>query len=433
MESQNRRKTILIIGAGAAGLAAGSALQAAGQRVILLEARNRIGGRVWTDRKFVSVPLENGAEFIHGDRVSTWQWVKALAAPTIPIPKYTSYLYEAEGQLHTYEQALNWQGFEQLPRLNQMLATVDAQERDRSFQDWLTELKLAPTSQKLIGKLIANSYLTEPENLSLADLVDEARVDQSGQGNFRLPEGYDQILNALSQGLAIELNTPVDWIDWRQTPLRVRATNALSHPVEFTADQILITVPLSLLQQQLIRFTPPLPNQKTEAIQALSMGAAVKLQLAFSEPFWPAEISLVVGTEAIPVWWSPGFRRPGFPAVLTAFVGGAAAIALNLLSETTAVEKGLADLCRLFSSDTPRHYFRQGRRISWLNDPWARGGYSYIAPGAFGARAILAHPLQERLFFAGEATVTDNNPGTVHGAISSGWRAAQEILERQAA
>ncbi len=419
----------IVIGAGAAGLAAGSALQAAGQRVAILEARNRIGGRVWTDRSFIEHPIENGAEFIHGDRAITWQWVSALNASTVQIAKYTSYAYENNGQLYSYQQALQWAGFEQLPYLEDRVAQADLAAGDRSLSDWLAELHLAPPAQQLVGRLLANSHLTEPAHLSLADLAHEAKVHQAGSGNFRLQGGYDRLLEALAAGLSIQLSTVVQAIDWQQRPVKVVAINPQGQTVDLTAEQVVITVPLSLLQQQAIAFTPCLPQQKMQAIQSLRMGAALKLQLVFSQPFWQPDLSLFVGLGAIPVWWAPGYQRPGFPPLLTAFVGGQSALALNAVSEAEALEIGLSDLCRLFGSKAPRQLWQQGRRISWLDDPWARGGYSFVSPGAFGARHLLAQPLANRLFFAGEATVTNSNPATVHGAIETGQRAAQEILQ----
>jgi monoamine oxidase len=421
-------RNIVVIGAGAAGLAAAAALQAAAQSVTILEARNRIGGRVWTDRSLIAQPLENGAEFIHGDRAITWEWVKALTAATVRIPKYTSYAYESQGQLYTYQQGLQWAGFQQLPHLEDWLAQADLGSGDRSLSDWLSELAMAPVAQQLAGRLLANSHLTEPEHLSLADLAHEARVHQAGKGNFRVQGGYDRLLSGLAEGLSIQLGTAVQSIDWQQTPIKLGVVNPQGQTIELRADQVIITVPLSLLQQQAIAFTPALPAPKMQAIQSLSMGPAIKLQFVFGQSFWDSEISLFVGLGAIPVWWVPGYQRPGFPPVLTAFVGGQAALALNAISEAKSIEVGLNDLCRLFGSDAPRQQLRQARRISWLDDPWARGGYSFVTPGQFGARHVLAQPLEHRLFFAGEATVTDSNPATVHGAIETGQRAAEQIL-----
>ncbi|MBD2102226.1 NAD(P)/FAD-dependent oxidoreductase [Leptolyngbya sp. FACHB-261] len=420
---------LVIIGAGAAGLAAGHALQAAGQTVTILEARNRIGGRVWTDRSFVDFPIENGAEFIHGDQAITWQWVRAIQAQTIPIGKYSSYAYEYEGRLYSYEEMLRWPDFARVFGLEeQEIGQLDLTKPDQSVQHWLARLGITPQAQQTAAQFLAHPYLAEPEDIGVADLAHEVQVHHSGYGNFRLRDGYDQIMTALAQGLDLQLNTAVQTVRWDTNPLRIGAEVA-GQPVQFSADRVVITVPLALLQQQAIRFEPALPATKVQAIQALRMGPVVKLQLEFSESFWPSDVSLFSGLGPVPVWWSPGYCRGSVRAVLTAFVGGKRALALNRQAETEAVACAVTDLCRLFSSDAPRRLLLRGRRISWIDDPWSRGGYSYVPTGAYGARQILAQPVQDVLFFAGEATVTDSNPATVHGAIETGIRAAQQILK----
>lgn len=419
---------VIVIGAGAAGLAAAATLQAGGAEVTVLEARNRLGGRVWTDTDWLGYPLENGAEFIHGDRAITWTWVNALRAPTIRIQRFRSYLFEVNGALHPYAEVKNWPDFQRMFDLDtQELATADLQG-DRSFADWLAELPIAPLARQTIGDLLANSYLATPADLDLADLVQEAQVHHAGTDNFRLQLGYTPVLQSLAQGLTIHPQTPVRAIDWQSSPVKIWATNPTQETLEFMADQVVITVPLAILQRGQLHFQPALPKAKLEAIAALKMGPVVKLHLVFEQAFWDPEVSLVVGRGPIPVWWAPGYHRPEFPPVLTAFVGGDLALALHGQSEAEAIETGLGDLVRLFGSSSPRALFLQGRRISWLDDPWALGGYCYVPPGAIAARHQLGQPLGDRLFFAGEATVTESNPATVHGAIESGIRAAREIL-----
>jgi monoamine oxidase len=418
----------LIIGAGTAGLAAGRMLQDAGQQVVVLEARDRIGGRVWTDRSFVGEPIENGAEFIHGDRAITWQWVNAWQAETIKIDKFKSYAFESAGQIHPYSEVIQWADVARIFDLEeQEFAKFDLQAPDCSVREWLKQLELAPTAEQLAAEMISHPYLAAADELGMADLAQEARVHHAGKDDFRLLRGYDQVLQALATDLPIALNTAVKAIDWSGSLPQVTA--AIADTVQtFSARQVLITVPLALLQQEAIAFNPPLPVAKQQAIQSLTMGPALKLQLLFNEIFWQPEISRYIGSEDILVWWAPGYHRQDFPPLLTAFIGGQRAKKFNALTEAEAIEKGLANLCHLFDSPVPRQAFVKGRRISWMDDPWSRGGYSFAPPGAHAARRILAESVGDRLFFAGEATVFESNPATVHGAIESGLRAAREIL-----
>lgn len=418
---------------------------------MLLEARDRIGGRVWTDRSFVSFPIENGAEFIHGDRAVTWQLVQMLGAPTIALGQFSSYAYEHEDKLYRYEDLRHWPDMARVLQLEASeLGQVDPQAPDQSLHAWLSQLGLTPQARRRAEQFLAHPYLAEPQEIGVADLAHEVRVQHAGSGNFRLPDGYDQVLTALAHNLDIRLNTAVHRVSWQGGSVEVAATahpdyqswpppppntggrggpGARSQPeLLFTADQVVITVPLSLLQQQVITFEPPLPPAKLQAIQALRMGPVLKLQLEFSELFWDPEVSLYSGLGSVPVWWSPGYHQNQVPPVLIAFVGGQRALTLNAVPEAAAVARGLDELCRLFASETPRRSFVKGRRISWIDDPWSRGGYTHVPTGAYGARQALAAPVQNLLFFAGEATVTDSNPATVHGAIETGRRAAQEIL-----
>jgi monoamine oxidase len=423
----------VVIGAGAAGLAAAATLQAAGRSVRVLEARNRIGGRVWTDRSFNGFPLEHGAEFIHGDRALTWHWINQLQAATIAVERFKSYAYALDGQLQTYPQVLQQPGFAQIFKAEaEDLVEVNLSRPDCSLADWLQALGIADPGRSLVGGLWANSFLTTPDQLSLLDLAHEAKIHHAGHGDFHLTEGYDRILEKLAEGLQIQLETAVEQIDWQGPTVRVWARQ-LGQPehelVEFSAEQVVITVPVALLQQQVIDFQPALPVAKQAAIQTLKMGPVVKLHLEFSDIFWDPEVSLWASTGSMPVWWAPGYHQPNVPPMLTAFVGGERGLALGQGIETAAIEQGLADLCHLFGSQAPRQLYRQGKRIVWANDPWARGGYCYAPVGGSGARQALAAPVENRLFFAGEAAVTTSNPATVHGAIQSGQAAAKLILE----
>jgi monoamine oxidase len=417
----------LVIGAGAAGLAAASTLQAAGASVQVLEARNRLGGRIWTDRSWDGIPIENGAEFIHGDQAITWKWVEQLQAGTIAIDRSRSYAYEVAGQLRHCQELLDDPGFAQMFALEDQ-DFPEEHPPDISFADWLAQQGIPNPGRHIVAEMLANSYLTTADAISVAELAHEARIHHAGKGDFRWQGGYDQLVQVLSQGLEIALNTAVTTVDWQSRPMRVTVQTANGDTQDLSADQVVVTVPLALLQQNVIEFCPALPTAKQTAINALKMGDVVKLHLEFQKSFWPVEMSLFTSSQMISMWWSSSYQQPERPPLLTAFIGGPNATLLSQMTEAEAIEVGLTDLCRLFGDDALRQTYVRGRRIAWSHDPWARGGYSFVPPGAFGARHVLEEQIDNVLFFAGEATVTHSNPSTVHGAIDSGLRVAQAIL-----
>jgi len=413
----------IIIGAGAAGLAAGRALQDAGQDVLILEARDRIGGRVWTDRTFANIPIENGAEWVHGHTAASWKYVTEAGLSAIRVNKFRGYLFEHLGRLKPYEELRAVPGFERIINLEEHeIGEIDPAAPDKSVKAWIDSLGLPQEWIPLAYMLVAHPYFAEPDEIGVADLSREVRAHHAGYDNFRLRDGYDQMFTHMARGLDVRLGAPVTRVRWGK-----RGAAVLAGGDEITADKVIITVPLSLLQQNVIAFNPILPAWKTNAIHALRMGWGMKAQLKFSSPFWDVACGRVISTAAAPVWWSPTFGRPEAEAVMIGFIGGDRAKRLYAMPEAQAIEVMLDDLCRLFQTDAPRKTIQTGRIIRWADDEWARGGYSFVPTGAYDSRAELARAVDGVLHFAGEATVTASNPATVHGAIESGWRAAAEI------
>jgi len=316
-------------------------------------------------------------------------------------------------------------------------------------RDWVASFHLAPAAGHSAMRFMAHPYLAEPEEMGVADIAHEARVQHAGSGNFRIHAGYDVVIQHLASGLDVRLNTAVTHIDWGERPSGGSSDGVVVHTAAsqaLRASAVIVTVPLPVLQQDALTFDPPLPEAKRHAIQALRMGPVVKLHLLFRERFWPDDTSIFSGSGDMPVWWPPAFGRERSedqpPHVLTAFVGAKRALALDAMTNEAVADHALNALCQMFTraphgevgaqpeyvSDLPRRTFIKLERVSWQTDPWARGGYTFVPTGAYGARQALAEPVGGRVFFAGEATVFDSNPATVHGALESGWRAAREVM-----
>jgi monoamine oxidase len=217
-------------------------------------------------------------------------------------------------------------------------------------------------------------------------------------------------------------------VAWRRKHVVIKTSTG----AELTAPQVVATVPLALLKAGAIDFSPRLPD-KESALEKLEMGDAVRVSLCFGSETWPAEGRfstngfVLTGEQPFPVWWVS--RPPPFP-VITGWAGGRNARALGELDDAERVNAAVDALAAVFETNAGRlrQDLRGGFSHNWQRDPFARGAYSYPAVGGSDAGALLGAPVDATLFFAGEATRTDGQNGTVHGAIASGRRAAKEIL-----
>lgn len=414
----------VIIGAGAAGLAAGRKLHDAGQSILIVEARDRIGGRIWTDTTFADFPVEFGAELIHGESAVTHELVQAAGFHTLPAPRKPLLQWGTTkgatliadlppDQRQTIAALLT--AYHQLPT-QANLAT------DEALTDYLYRHGFTPTAIEMADVLFAQTCCAPITTLSCADLVREMMVDHAGLEEFRIVEGYGALLAAYSAGLPIQLNSPVHVIRRNLADIAVVTEQTTHH-----ARRVLITVPVGVLQANGITFEPSLIPSKQAAISAFRTEAATKLLYRFTEPLWDESLAYMVHTGIAARWWTPGYARPG-TAVLCCFVTAKRAQKIDALTEDAALKVGLDELAQLLNRADVHEKCIAAKRVAWAYDPYARGGYAHIPPGAAAARPILAQPEGSMLFFAGEATAYDTNPQTVHGAIESGWRAAAEIL-----
>ncbi|MEZ4733418.1 MAG: NAD(P)/FAD-dependent oxidoreductase [Caldilineaceae bacterium] len=280
----------LIIGAGAAGLAAGRHLHDAGQRILILEARNRIGGRIWTVNDFADFPIEQGAELIHGERAVTHQLVKAAGFHTLPAPRKAFLQWGGPAGLQPIA-ALP-------PALRTTIDALFAAYRalphnlslgpDLSLADYLRSQGFDAAAIGMADVLLAQTCCASLETLSCADLVREMQVDHAGLEEFRIREGYGALLDHYSAGLPIRLNCPVEEIRWG-----AHGVTVLTAQAQFTARRCILTIPVSLLQAGAIRFDPPLSAAKQQAIGAFRMEPATKLLYRFDVPLWDESLVLL--------------------------------------------------------------------------------------------------------------------------------------------
>ncbi len=399
---------VIIIGAGIAGLAAAHALHAAGCNVLVVEARQRIGGRIWTDRSYG--PVEFGAEFIHGHRAATWELVQRTGLSTSRWGRDRR--FALDGQMLTDTDPV----VQAVYQLYRQICQYRGPEV--SVADLIARLSPSLHVQTLIGRWLANLEGADLTRLSATALSRERRLSTMGEDNFHIDGGYDQLLDPLCAGIAIELGVAVMNVVWSANRVDV----ILADERRLQARRVVITVPVSLLQAGQPRFDPPLPADKQAAIHAIPMGHVTKLVLWFDRQFW-SSFTVLSTDNTIATWWPV---TSAHVPTLMGYTGGQQAVVVSELGEARAITVALEELSTLFQVDAAA-YYRNGRLIDWSNDPWSRGAYTYSAVTTPAARAVLATPL-DPLFFAGEATVIGAEIATVHGAFESGRRVARQIL-----
>ncbi len=419
--------SVLVIGAGIAGLSAAWHLNEAGVSATVLEARDRIGGRVWTDRDFAGFPVEFGAEFIHGKspEVNTWHWVNKLGLRTWHWNKIDDSMIRTEdGDWLTMGEARA-----RSPELDVTrsweLGDAPAPHDDEDLGAYLRRIGFSPAQLRYVQRSFANA---EGESMRFLNAKAHAQLFKDSDGeddysDFRILDGYDAYYTRLAEGLDIRLNCPVTEIDWTDGV----TVKTIAGDI-FRADAAIITLPLGVLQSGRIQFDPPLPPTKQAALAGLKMGPVMKMVYLFDQHILDPAIGAIYARGNPPMWWSPSLGRDNSPVVWTAFFTGDYARELLNLGEEAALQRGLETL-RAEVGKRDLQYIK-ARWINWPEDEFALGGYSVCLPGHYDARDKLAESTPP-LFWAGEASAPHHLTAMAHGAYFTGQRAAKEITNRR--
>jgi len=399
---------VIVIGAGAAGLAAAEALSRAGRSVLVLEARDRIGGRVWTRRMpGLAVPVELGGEFVHGAAAVTHRLLNKAGMTTVASGRVQR--YAARGRLWPVD------SFQQAQLA--MRDTSALRYRDLSFEEFLRKTRLAPFTRTFARLMVQGFDAADPARASARAIAEEWGGGQMDGAQPRLREGYGPLLDWLSarivaRGGRLKLQSVVREVRWRRGRVEVTGER-----FGFAARQAIVTLPLGVLQSPAVDFLPGL--QKNKALNRLASGPVIKAALRFPSAFWERRHRGVAFFHApgapFPTFWTP---LPARVPVLIGWSGGPNA-------RDPSWDAIRASLKRIFGTvEAPDEMMIH----DWASDPFACGAYSYVLVDGEGAREALAAPLAGTLFFAGEATSADDS-GTVAGALASGQRAARELLK----
>jgi monoamine oxidase len=426
---------VLVIGAGVAGLAAAACLTLAGRRVVLIEARDRIGGRVHTIRPAgAAQPIELGAEFVHGHANALWPLIREAGLRTEPVAERHSALRQGRPASFPDVRATLGEllGNDPTSRPDEPLAQVlDARRAEGMDRD-----ALAATAAYVEG-----FHAADVRKMGIHALAEtEGAEEVDGEDAFRVPGGYDGIPAWLKARcpeplLDLRLSTTLLELHWKPGEVSADVRRDDGTPDRLTASSAVITLPLGVLKAPAARGgTPidPAPPGWREALDALEMGNAHRIVIRFEEAWWirqgEAPVSFVHGPgQAFPVWWA---SRSEEEPRLTGWGGGPRSLALAGGSATTTIDAAVDSLAAIFGprARTAAERMAGAYYHDWIADPFALGVYSYGRVGASAARQLLAEPVAGTVFLSGEALAPSGRIATVHGALMSGTLAAERLL-----
>jgi monoamine oxidase len=399
-----------VIGAGVAGLACAAALKRLGFSVTVIEAKERVGGRILTLRLMGEAPIEVGAQVIHGHRAATWPVVGAAGLRTAPMTISGDFVFVVDGRVWRMDDVeragivLPWS-------IEQLL--VRGHFADCGADDALESLGVKGLGRSIAREWLSQIWCADPVALSVAGMSRVREASTAGDGEFVVLDGYDRVPQELARGIDVQLGCPVRQVRWHAGGVSVEGQWGT-----LAAHAAVVTVPPNVVAAGDVSFDPPLERDKADAARSIAVGSAFVVVVRLKEPSPLSRWALVVGPpggfwrakagSSLVVGWmrGPGAAGAGGHRCTAEWAAGLTGGAFPWLR--------VGEVAEMFVHD-------------WCADPYARGGYSFPRVGALDAPSRWASPLGNRLFFAGEATCGVQSPGSVHGALESGRRAAAEV------
>jgi monoamine oxidase len=431
---------VLVLGAGVAGLAAARCLAEAGKRVLIVEAARRIGGRIYTNhlpaKESGQLAVELGAEFVHGLPPTTWNLLREAHLETQELGG--SHLAVDQGRLT----ARNRFTPAAATVLEEMCIWLKDQPEgtDETFSNYLRRVHLDAPVAVSASAYVEGFNAADRHRIGIAALARQQQAEDAIDGDrlFRVCAGYGAVPAYLLQkvhaaGGRLLLDHTVQRVVWSTHVVKVTGAGAAGARFELAAKQAVITLPLGVLQSAAVQFSPA-PAERLQDASRLAFGPVMRISLLFDSAYWPEEMSfLYAPEELLSTWWT---RRPARAPLITAWAGGTRALQLarqlpaGILPETLLAH-ALDALSRIVGVPRTRlaAALLSHHTHDWINDPHSLGAYSYAPAGALDASSRLSEPVSDTLFFAGEHTDVTGHWGTVHGALGSGERAAQQILQ----
>lgn len=424
----------IVIGAGVSGVTAAKLLQRAGKRVVVLEARDRIGGRTWTDRTGGD-PIDRGASWIHG--IDDSPVAAAATAFGMRMVEFTvgGYQpdsrpiahYSPDGVRLSAEEAAAYVA--DIHAVNaELVEVIAASAPGDSYRD-VTEVVLArqdwsPQRAQRVREYVEHRA-EEQYGVWIEDMGAHGLDDDTVNGDeVVFPDGYDKLAARIAEGLDVRLHHVVESVTWSPHEVVVRTARG----EEFTAASAVVTVPIGVLTSGAFTIDPPLPATHTDPLSRLKMNAFEKIFLTFPEKFWDDGVYAIRQQGPEGRWWHSWYDLSalhGTPTLLT-FAAGPAAVLTRGWDAAAVTDSVMTQLRRLYGDAVPDP--TDVTITAWQDDPFSHGAYAYMAVGSLPEEHDqLAEPIGGALHLAGEATWSDD-PATVPGAMLSGHRAAQNVL-----
>ena len=410
---------LLLLVGGISGLNAAVYLAKNGITVLLLEARNRLGGRVLSE-SFHNIPVELGAEFVHRQQSCFYNYIHQLNLQTYnPHSGNNSFYYTKKSGLQNFKFTIS----NLLERAFQFFSNFSEDISIAKAFDKIPKGMFSKQEQLIIKNWIEAYHAVDISKTSLKFVLSE----DSEITMIKLKTTYSSIIKNLEKemynfNVDIKLNHIVSQIYWTDAILKV-----VSNKTSFFAKKVLLTVPVSILKNQFIKFNPRLPKEK--ALSCFEMGLAEKVNIILRQNPLSQNFSFIYSQDTLFNYWLHTNMNLEY-FVLTAWIGGRRVNQIQNFNEQKIKEAAIDCLSQFcpYSQKELEQNVCQTFYHNWTHDPFSQGAYSYLTPGSMNAPELLAKPIDKKLYFAGEATAQNNQTSTVHGAFESGKRAAKEIL-----